>query len=312
MMPDLAPIVFFTYNRPNHTRKSLLALSENTLAPDSKLYIFCDGTPASTSEENIKNNNLVKKVIREKNWCGKVEIIESSFNKGLAKSVIEGIEEILNKYGKIIVLEDDLITSTYFLEYMNKGLVLYENDPKVAQISGFTYAPPSLLDTKSSFFLPLTTTWGWATWKRVWEICDFECKDYTLLKQDEKLAYQFNYNNSYNFKKMFVQQMESNKVSSWGIRFYWNIFKQQSVVLYPEKSLVKNIGWDNSGKHNDSYEIYPVKDWNPQYKVKNYPINSMLEIKFEKEVQTYIKKRTSFFLKLIHLILKFLHLKNKI
>ena len=115
-MSDLAPIVFFAYNRPNHTRKSLTALSENILAQDSKLYIFCDGIPKSTSQENIKNNNLVKKVIREKNWCGKVEIIESNYNKGLAKSVIEGVEEVLNKYGKIIVLEDDLITSTYFLE----------------------------------------------------------------------------------------------------------------------------------------------------------------------------------------------------
>ena len=138
MLPDLAPIVFFAYNRPDHTRKSLLALSENTLAPDSKLYIFCDGTPNGTSEENIKNNNLVKAVLREKKWCGTVEIIESSFNKGLAKSVIEGVGEVLNKHGKIIVLEDDLMTSTYFLEYMNRGLDLYENDSKVAQISGFT------------------------------------------------------------------------------------------------------------------------------------------------------------------------------
>ena len=182
----------------------------------------------------------------------------------------------------------------------------------MAQISGFTYAPPSLLDTKSGFFLPLTSTWGWATWKRVWEICDFECNDYKLLKHDKKLAYQFNYNNSYNFKKMFIQEMESNKVSSWGIRFYWNIFKQQSVVLYPEKSLVKNIGWDRSGKHNDRYEIYPIMGWNPEYKVKNYPINSKLDIKIEKEIQSYIKKRTSFFLKLVHLIMEFLNLKNKI
>ena len=298
MLPDLAPIVFFAYNRPDHTRKSLLALSENTLAPDSKLYIFCDGTPKGTSEENIKNNNLVKAVLREKKWCGKVEIIESSFNKGLAKSVIEGVEEVLNKHGKIIVLEDDLMTSTYFLEYMNKGLDLYENDSKVAQISGFTYAPPSLLDTKSTFFLPLTTTWGWATWKRVWDNCDFDCLDYTLLKEDKKLTYQFNYNGSYNYKKMFIQQMESNKVSSWGIRFYWNVFKQQSVVLYPEKSLVRNIGWDNSGKHNDSYEIFPMPEWDKNYRVLNYPSHNDLNGEKLNITMTYLKKRTSMYLKI--------------
>ncbi|WP_166385456.1 glycosyltransferase family 2 protein [Polaribacter sp. 11A2H] len=298
MLPDLAPIVFFAYNRPDHTRKSLLALSENTLAPDSKLYIFCDGTPKGTSEENIKNNNLVKAVLREKKWCGTVEIVESSFNKGLAKSVIEGVGSIVEKYGKVIVLEDDLITSRYFLEYMNSSLNKYEKNKSVVQISGFSFPSPKLQNNQGSFFLPITSTWGWATWGREWESLDFNCRDYIELKQDKEMRYNFNFNGSYNYTKMFFQQMESNKISSWGIRFYWNAFKRNGKILYPDKSLVYNNGWDGTGKHNDSYEIFPMPDWDKDFKVKNFPDI----VKFDDEkvniITKYMKSRTSIYFKI--------------
>lgn len=299
METTLAPIILFVYNRPEHTRKTLQALSKNNLASESILYIYCDGTPADCSAELKKNNNLVKKVLREAQWCKEVIVVESETNKGLANSIISGITEIVNQYGKIIVLEDDLLTANSFLEYMNTALRLYETDSDVLQISGFSFLPPDMHPTNSSYFLSLSTTWGWATWKRAWDAMDFDCTDYTILKKDKKLAHQFNYNGNYNYKKMFFQQMESEKISSWGIRFYWNIFKQKGVVLFPDKSLVCNNGWDSSGKHNDSYDIFPMPNWDDTYSIKNFPTTNKIDENRTIITGKYIKKRTSIFMKLI-------------
>lgn len=305
MKKELAPIILFVYNRPEHTKKTLEALANNLLANESVLYIYCDGVPKNATEELKNNNTLVKKVIREQQWCKEVIIVEAESNKGLANSIINGVTDIVNKHGEVIVLEDDLITGKYFLEYMNTALKKYSSSKNVVQISGFCYEPPKIKSNKSSYFLPLTTTWGWATWKEEWNAIDFDCKDYILLKQNKKLAYQFNFNGSYNFKKMFFQQMEQNKISSWGIRYYWNVFKQKALILHPDKSLVLNNGWDNSGKHKDSYQIYPIENWDEDYRVVKFPEVCKLDSLTVKFVSKYIKKRTSFFSKLINRLLNF-------
>lgn len=302
----LAPIVLFVYNRPEHTRKTLEALSNNTLAAESSLFIFCDGVADSASDENRKNNELVKEVIASKAWCGRVEIITSTLNKGLANSVISGVSQIIKEFGKVIVLEDDLITSTTFLEYMNTALTLYENENKVFQIAGFSYNVPSIELNHKSFFLPLTSTWGWATWNRVWENVDFECKDYDILKMDKELADKFNFEGSYDYKKMFIQQMEQQKVSSWGIRFYWNAFKNDSLILYPDVTLVRNIGWDGSGRHQDSYDVFPLKFWDRDYQITSFPEAIEMDGYIVNETRSYIKKRTSFSTKLLARMIQYL------
>ncbi|MBB1645558.1 glycosyltransferase family 2 protein [Sphingobacterium sp. UME9] len=295
----LAPIVLFVYNRPEHTKRTLEALSNNTLAAESSLFIFCDGVAEAASDENKKNNELVKEVIASKAWCGKVEIITSPVNKGLANSVISGVSQIIKKFGKVIVLEDDLLTSTTFLEYMNTALTLYENENRVFQIAGFSYNVPSIEIDHKSFFVPLTSTWGWATWNRVWENVDFECKDYNILKLDKALAKKFNFEGSYDYRKLFIQQMEQQKVSSWGIRFYWNAFKNHGLILYPDITLVRNIGWDGSGRHQDSYEVFPLKSWDWDYKITSFPEKIEMDEYIVNETRKYIKKRTSFFTKLL-------------
>jgi len=292
-MNKLAPIVLFTYNRPYHTKKTLEALANNYLAKESVLYIYCDGVPINSSEENKNNNKLVKEVIREKKWCKEVHIIESSINKGLANSVINAVHEVVNMHGKIIVLEDDLITTKTFLKYMNDALNSYENDKGVIQISGFSFPSKETPKLNASFFLNITSTWGWATWKDSWNELDFVCKDYSKLKEDKKLAKEFNLGGIYNYTKMFVQQMESEKVSSWGIRFYWNAFKKKASILYPDKSLVKNIGWDSSGRHKDSYEIFPIIDWDDEYEILNFPDTSEVVEEKADIVHRYLKQRTS-------------------
>jgi GT2 family glycosyltransferase len=193
MKENLAPIILFVYNRPKHTRKTLEALSNNLLADQSVLYIYCDGVSENSSLENNKNNELVKNVIREKKWCKEVIIVESPINKGLATSVINGVSDIVEKYGKIIVLEDDLLTAHTFLKFMNEALGRYVDCENVIQISGYSFPAPKIKANNSSFFLPLSSTWGWATWKHSWDSIDFECEDYRLVKDNSKIAYKFNF-----------------------------------------------------------------------------------------------------------------------
>lgn len=297
---NLAPIILFVFNRPEHTRKTLLALSKNKLANASILYIYCDGVALDTSQELKDKNDLVKKVIREQQWCKEVIFVESGINKGLANSIISGVTEIVDKYGKVIVLEDDLLTTTTFLEYMNEALNIYVNKNEVIQVSGFSFPAPKLKVDNSSYFLTLTSTWGWATWKRAWDTIDFECSDYEIIKKDKNLAYRFNYNGSYNYKKMFLQQMESNKISSWGIRFYWNAFKKNAIVIFPDKSLILNNGWDSSGKHKDSYDIFPISDWDENYRIDKFPQLTKVDENISKIIGCYIKKRTSHYIKVFH------------
>lgn len=305
----IAPIVLFVYNRPEHTKKTLQALSNNKLANESILYIYCDGVPSNASSSLIENNNLVKKVIREKQWCKEVNVIEAKKNKGLAASVISGINDTINKHGKVIVLEDDLITTTTFLEYMNISLEKYKNNNNVFQISGYGFPTTRVKKENSSFFLNVTSTWGWATWKRAWDLIDFECKDYELLKKDKNLVHEFNFQGAYDYKKMFLKQMESSEISSWGIRFYWNVFKNKALVLYPDKSLVRNIGWDNSGKHKDNYEIFPIKNWDFNYQIYNFPKKIVVDLKNQDIIKKYIKKRTSLKIKAFGYFANFLKLK---
>jgi len=304
----LSPIILFVYNRPEHTRETLYALENNELASQSILYIFSDGESENSTNE-IKNKiKEVRAIIKERKWCKQVIIKESKINKGLANSIIDGVSEIIKQYGKVIVLEDDLIASRYFLNFMNNALDKYNENQEVYQISGFSFPLNNIEPKNSSFFLPITSTWGWATWERVWSKVDFDCKDYNILKNNKKLSYRFNFQGSYNYKKMFIKQIETHKVSSWGIRFYWNAFKDNALILFPDKSLILNNGWDNSGRHNDNYNIFPVLNWDDKYKILYYPESLIINSHYIKFITSYIKKRTSKFTKIFYKI-KFLFVK---
>ena len=166
---SLAPIVLFVYNRPQHTLKTLEALMQNELAEMSELFIFCDGPKADATKQDQVRINEVRELVKKKNWCKKVIIRESHANKGLADSIVAGVTEIVNRYGKIIVLEDDIVTSKGFLKYMNEALNLYEDEPKVMQISGFMV--PSKVELDETGFFRCPASWGWGTWSLSWKRC---------------------------------------------------------------------------------------------------------------------------------------------
>jgi len=238
----LAPIVLFVYNRPRHTQQTVEALQKNELAKGSQLFIYSD---ESKDEDARKNVDEVRKYIDKIDGFKKVTIIKREKNWGLADSIIDGVTKIVNEYGKIIVLEDDLVTSTYFLKFMNDGLGLYENEEQVASIHGYIYPIENL---PTSFFIKGADCWGWATWKRAWDI--FEPDGQKLLNElnSRKLEKEADFNNSYDYTQMLKDQIDG-KNNSWAIRWYMSAFLKNMLTLYPGKSFVQNIGTDGSGTH---------------------------------------------------------------
>ena len=244
----LAPIILMTYARPEHTRKTLDALAENMLAKESELYIYCDGPK---NEKAVSNNNLVREIVSAettKNRFKEVHIYTSDVNRGLAKSIISSATEIIDKYGKCILLEDDLITAPYFLTYMNQCLDYYQSDERIWAISGFSFSLKTLKTYPHDVYLSYrASSHGWATWKDRWETIDWEVKDFTELEKSFTKRRKFNRGGNDLFR-MLRHQMRGER-DSWAIRFCYEQSKQNRFAIYPKISLVQNIGFDGSGTH---------------------------------------------------------------
>ena len=242
----LAPIALFVYNRPDHTRRTLQRLSMNPLAKKSSLYIFCDG-PHNVGDALLVEE--VRRVIREQAWCGQVTIREQAENHGLAASIIAGVTELVRVFERVIVLEDDLLVAPHFLDYMNEGLRRYAAQPKVMQIAG--YLAPIEIDNDGpakSFFLPLTTSWGWATWKRAWDHFEPTAAGYEEFVRNPAQQRAFNLDDTVDYSTMLRESREGRNCS-WAVRWYFSVFLCNGLTLYPEQSLVQNIGFDGSGVH---------------------------------------------------------------
>jgi hypothetical protein len=242
-MNNLAPIALFTYNRPEHTRQTVEALAGNILASVSRLTVFSDGPKTAADAENVIKTRQYLKTIK---GFMSVEIIERDANLGLAGSIIDGVTQIVNRSGKIIVVEDDIVTSPYFLEYMNRSLEMYRSDNRAVCIHG--YVPPVGRKLPDTFFLRGADCWGWATWKRGWEL--FNPNAGELLAQIEAggLARRFNFDNTYRYTRMLRRQSEG-VIDSWAIRWHASAFIADRLTLYPGRSLVFNAGFDGSGVH---------------------------------------------------------------
>jgi hypothetical protein len=238
-----APIALFTYNRPQHTKLTVNALANNFLAPESKLIIFSDGPKNPDDEQNVRETREYLKTVT---GFRSVEIVEQKHNLGLAKSIIEGVTKIVDRYGKIIVVEDDVVTSPYFLQYTNRSLEMYEQDEKAVCIHG--YVPPVKTKLPDTFFLRGADCWGWATWKRGWKLFNPDAEQLLDKINAAGLAKHFNFDNTFRYTRMLKQQAEG-KIDSWAIRWHASVFVEGGLTLYPKQSLVVNIGFDGSGTH---------------------------------------------------------------
>lgn len=244
----------FVYNRPWHTQQTVEALQKNKLADQSELIVYSDGPK---SEDNADKVADVREYIDSIGDFKSVKIVKRKENMGLADSIISGVTEIIEKYGKVIVLEDDLVTSPFFLKYMNDALEFYGDEDRVISIHAYRY-PLNIDNIPETFLLKGAQCWGWATWKRGWEL--FEEKGEKLLKGllGKNLITRFDYDGSYRFSKMLKDQIKG-KNASWAIRWYASALLYDKLTLYPQKSLVLNIGTDGSGLHKDETDFFSTK-----------------------------------------------------
>jgi hypothetical protein len=262
----IAPIILFTYNRLDHTKQTIEALQKNKLAGESDLFIFSDGPKDEQTKESIQNlRAYLHTIMGFKN----VQVTERDKNYGLASNIIDGVTKIVNKYGHAIILEDDIVVSPYFLEYMNDGLNVYKDQEKVICIHGYLY--PIKEHPQENFFLRGADCWGWATWKRGWDI--FEPNGQTLLDYilKNKLSHEFDFDGSYPFTKMLSDQIKG-KNNSWAIRWQASAFIKNKLTLYPKRSMAMNIGNDGSGIHcnvSDEFDVLLSREPIP---VKSIPL----------------------------------------
>lgn len=240
----LSPIILFVYNRPEHTRRTVEALVGNRLASESELFVFSDAAKGETDKRAVED---VRKLLGSVTGFKSVEVIERETNYGLAKSITTGVTQLVNRYGRVIVLEDDLITSPYFLTYMNDALERYKDEPRVMQISGHMF-PVKIDIDEDALFLPFTTSWGWGTWRRAWATFGQVNNNYHILKNDKSLRKKFDLNGNARYFGMLSDQFNG-KIDSWAIQWYANVFVRDGLVLFPRESLIENKGFDGSGTH---------------------------------------------------------------
>jgi FkbM family methyltransferase len=276
---NLAPIVLFVYNRPEHTRKTLEALRLNELASESILYIYADGNKQNASEIELDAIAATRKVIKEQEWCGDVVIIESQENKGLANSVISGVTDVIEKYKKVIVLEDDIIVNSGFLRYMNTSLHLYEKEGRVFGVSGYKFESNRIIKDKT-YFLPVMSSWGYGTWSDRWEKIDFDSKSLLQKVLDRDLMGKMKFG-KFNFYDM-LQQQTNGIVDSWAVRFYTSMIIQNGLFLFPKESLLTNIGFDGSGVHCDNAS-------SPLFETITTLDTEKIEVKVEKRILNLFK-----------------------
>jgi hypothetical protein len=281
-----APIVLFCYNRLNHLKKTVNSLKKNKLSEFSELIIYSDGAKNDNDETKIKT---LRKYLRKIKGFKKIKIIEQTRNKGLSKNIIDGLNEIFSKYSSAIILEDDLLLSNNFLDYMNEGLELYKNEKKIISIHAYSYPIKITIDDPNYFFLRGADCWGWGAWSRSWKLFN---KNGELLKKKlvkKKLVKQFNFNNSFNYMKMLEDQIRG-KNNSWAIRWYASAFLKNKLTLYPKNSFVKNIGVDGSGTHGiESFSRFNKNIFQnkPYKKIKKLKLNVEENILMRKKFENY-------------------------
>jgi GT2 family glycosyltransferase len=282
-MQNLAPIALFVYNRPEHTRRTLNYLQKNLLADESRLFIFSDGAKTTADEQKVEQ---VRHLIADVSGFKSVKVFKSKANLGLANAIIKGVTQLVNEYGKVIVFEDDLLSSTHTLQYFNEALTRYANEDKVMHIGAYMFD----LNDKTlpeTFFYRIATSWGWATWSRAWK--DFEPDIDTLIKQfDKPKINRFSIDGTGNFWKQMLE-FKNGKNNSWAIRWYASIFLKGGLVLNPSQSLVQNIGHDGTGVHSGLEKTYQVKMAKKQ--VKKFPDELIENEQANKAITAFLKNR---------------------
>ena len=256
MINNPSPLIIFAYNRHDEIVATIDALKENYLADQTDVYVFSDKERALKDRENVTKVREYLDVVD----CGfkSFTVIKRKENYGLAKNVIEGVTEIIDNYGKVIVLEDDLVTSKNFLCYMNYALEFYKDQNSIFSISGYSGVLPSLKNYKYDSYLSYRpSSWGWATWKEEWSGIDWSVIDFNEFVENKKEVNKFN-RGGIDMTRMLRHQRKG-KNNSWAIRWSYAMHKKDRFCIYPKDSKVQNIGFGKDATHCSGMNIYQTE-----------------------------------------------------
>lgn len=283
---DPAPIALFTYNRPAHLARTLWALQANPLAHESELFVFSDGPKHSQDRQAVQE---VRRIIRHCEGFGRVSVQEQPTNLGLAQSIICGVTNLVERYGRIIVVEDDLVVAPGFLRFMNQALSHFLTETRVMQIAGYMFPIPQAVALGDVFFTRQAASCGWATWARAWK--HFNASSDELSKQISFAGrrHEFELDGTYPYFSHLRKQAEG-QLDVWGVRWHASMFLQNGLCLYPTQSLVSNIGMDGSGMHCKPTTILdvslsPLTAWNLSVPIEESPVGRELLKRFAVESQ---------------------------
>lgn len=247
----LAPIVLFTFKKLEPLKATVIALQKNTLANESELVVFSD---AAAKPNDIEQVNEVRRFLQTITGFKKLTLHQAHENKGLATSIIEGVSKVLQHHERVIVMEDDLISSPNFLSFMNAALEFYKDQPKVFSIAGYT--PPVKVPkgyAYDNYATQRASSWGWATYRNQWQAIDWKVSDYDFFKTDAKTQRKFNRMGS-DLSGMLKKQMEG-RLDSWAIRWCYHQFQKNLFTVFPVKSKILNIGFTDGATNTTNNRL---------------------------------------------------------
>lgn len=239
-----APIALFIHRRPDHARRTIESLLACEGVDASPIHVYADGPRSPGDHEAVHATRAVARAL-----LGPRAIFrEQEHNLGLADSIIAGVTELCDQYDEVIAVEDDLVLAPSFLAFLNAGLRRYRTEPRVMQVSGHMFDVPGLRDANEAVLLPMTTSWGWATWKRAWDLFDPAATGWQARLASAEAARRFDLDGHYGYRRMLERQMRG-EIDSWAIRWYYALFARAGLALFPPRTLVTNVGMDGSGTH---------------------------------------------------------------
>lgn len=286
----ISPILLFVYNRPDHAFKALQALSVNEMAASSDLYVFSDGPRDDSQKDKV---SAVRKVVAGFAPSFKsFHMQESETNQGLAASIISGVTSIIERHGRVVVVEDDLITSSDFLTFMNSCLDFYEKEKRIFSVTGYSprlVVPFSFAKDVTAFYR--ISSWGWGTWEDRWRSVDWQVRDFESFIANKHERKSFNRSGE-DATIMLLKQMEG-EIDSWAIRFNYAAYKQDALTIFPARSKVNNIGADGSGTHFGKTKKYQVSlsESGPPQLVRNIEPDKLILRRFRKHHRPSLLRR---------------------
>ncbi len=288
---SLAPVIVFGYNREDHLKQTIDALGKNVGAKETDIFLFLDGFKGEEDQKKVETVQTYGKSLTSDPRFRSITVFCAEYNRGLALSVIQGVSRVIERYGRVIVLEDDIISSQDYLSFMNDALNYYETEDSIWSISGYTFNLISLKNVQEDVYLGYrASSWGWATWKNRWISIDWNVSDYNLFRYNILSRVKFNRGGT-DMSDMLDRQM-AGEISSWAIRWCYAQFRQNKLTVFPCKSKVLNIGQDGTGTHSDKMNQYDSNQFgNHEYTLTLPPINRVILREFKNRVKLSLFSR---------------------